>query len=228
MNGVEAKVPSRSRRAAVCAMLCGACVAAWWLVAMPMHRKVSEANVQLQQARASADGMERGRADMEVITTALETMPQRLEAVRTMTEISGDSTRIYDTIRKMAAERKVRIVRSEPSRGRVTSKSGEVPQGEVTGSGMQVVGGYEQIAMFIHDCETRLGATKVIEFTIQPEVDPRKRASDLVSANIEMEHLRLTWGDEVAASKKNAGPQKHATSSKPKDAHKAGESQGGK
>lgn len=178
--------------------------------------KVNE-HEQIQQIAATANGGN---------VVILKTAESKATDLAVWAHRSGDQTRLYDDFRVIAKARAVRIERIEPSVTRVvTLQWPEVAPPEVApgavpvippkrpdaqsfGYRLEVTGTYENVARFINDCETTMGASRVSSFRIAPSAGTVSSGGAIVSASIETSHLKLPEVDGMLKSgttKKEAG-----------------------
>lgn len=181
-------------RAAIAA---GVACAAWYLVIRPLEESLTQARgtladcsnrLAIHQASMAAE------PDLDALDRELS-----LKA-RTLSEYSskwGDSGSLYESFRVLARRTNVRLERVEP-RG-VSPIPGTQRNarsaGDVMNYSLELSGSYEEIAAFLAECNTSLGASKVTSFRLAP-LNRRASSGDaLLSAAVDTMHIRLEVPD---------------------------------
>jgi len=196
--------PSEQRlvRAGVCAaVIC----AAWYATVRPMEQGLMKRGALLSKAMGELEASVHTTAAEPPLDDAMAQLIAQATALNQWTAKSGDAGRLYEAFRALAAEHSIRIERIEPSGSRTIQRAAAAPglpapsPGEVFGYTLEVVGAYEDIALFLYSCEARLGASKIISFRIAPAFTPgttplgtSPEGPSQLSATIETSHLRVT------------------------------------
>jgi len=176
------------------AALCA--VALWNFTVRPVHQRISSKSVALSAASAEVLQQEAaaGRGEeLGDVTAALER--RRREMYENVT-LSGDATRVYESVRKLAARARVSIERVEPTTPRQVARGGRhsenEPRGETFGYALEVVGSYGAIAAFMDACERELGVAKVCGARLGTTGTTPAGQEPVLTATVETVHLKLT------------------------------------
>ncbi len=171
-----------------------------------LERPQALALVQKRADLASAQGKVGDVADIDGVMTRLESQvaatSESINALKKADAVSGASSRLYDSLNKLANSHGVRIIRLDPTGLRQLSPA-SIPnaaviqdqtlanqplRGEVQGYRMTVHGSYQSVAEFIHACEHDLGTSRIMSFRVSPIPDSTRGE---VEADIESNHLRF-------------------------------------
>jgi hypothetical protein len=167
----------------------------WNFVARPMEGRLAVQQVAYAstiRAISEFEASESGTADVGPVITA---MKARRDAIYAWTSKSGDMTRLYEAMRRIASQHKVRIERIEPTAVRASGPRPDAgskdPSAEVFGYTVELTGTYEAVASFAAACDSQLGATKVVNVRIAAAGPSAAGAAATVSAVVETMHLKL-------------------------------------
>lgn len=169
-------------------------VAAWFLLVRPLEQKVSFQQRALATSQREIEQFESASLAEGELEPAIRDMSDRLGTMYHWAQVSGDSGKLYEAIRKLAAASKVRIERIEPSASRQVTKgqpAAHEPTVETTGYTVEVTGTYEAIATFAEACATQVGASRVNGLRIAANAPTKEGEAPILSGSIETSHLRL-------------------------------------
>lgn len=176
-----------------------AAAGAWALVVRPFNARLASARVELEavrlESRSIRESLERESTPARV---SIESVTDHTQSLQELCDRSGDSSRVYDLIGRIAKEHDVRIERMEPKRVNIPAlalgnqraakkdatkgapKSKELPSVVGFGFSIDASGSYGSLASLIDAIEHDLGMSKVIGIRLAPvraaDGSPRVRA----------------------------------------------------
>ncbi|CAG1008070.1 hypothetical protein PHYC_03515 [Phycisphaerales bacterium] len=168
---------------------------AWFMLVRPLEQRVAVQQRALASAQREIEQFESATLAEGELPPAIRDMQERLDALYDWARASGDSGRLYESLRRLAAISRVRIERIEPTVARQITK-GQFTASETTvdssGYIVEVTGAYEAIAAFTDACATQIGASRVSSLRVSTSAPTPNGEAPILNASIETSHLRLT------------------------------------
>jgi hypothetical protein len=208
------------------ALIAGAiCAGAWYAGVRPLERSLAaKAEAALAMEVSLAAASEPG-ADAATLPAEAARLEGSLRTATAWCESVTDAGQVYNALTRLAGEHSVTLARIDPSgtrevivagadaqqaapaRRRRTSQNTQAssrgPAPEMIMYRMSARGSYENVTAFIADCETALGASKVLSFSVRPAPEA---GAGIVEAEVETGHLKVPkTKKEEPAAKKEAG-----------------------
>lgn len=172
-----------------------AAAGAWALVVRPFNARLESAQSELDAVRLESRSI---REALELESTparvSIESVTDHTLTLQELCDRSGDSSRIYDLVGRIAQEHDVRIERMEPKRVNIPAlsssnlraakkgapKGKELPSVVGYGFSIEASGSYGSLASLIDAIEHDLGMSKVMGIRLAPtraaDGSPRVRA----------------------------------------------------
>ncbi|GJQ28517.1 MAG: hypothetical protein HBSAPP03_04010 [Phycisphaerae bacterium] len=179
-------------RAAVAAL---AACAAWALLVRPLERRASAEQARLATSLRELEQIESNAESVADLAPAIESMRGQLGDLYAWASISGDTGRLYESLRRLATASGVRLERIEPAAARQAVRAGARQPHEVAvetaGYTVDITGTYAAIAEFVHACEHQLGATRLGALRVSATAPSPSGQASILSATIETIHVRL-------------------------------------
>lgn len=191
--------PNTRARLVECALAVGVVTTGWHFLLKPAERALAQDRERLstEQTQVSdAEGLTSSVATIEADSAKAEATVKSLSAAQ---GVSAVSSRLYDSVNRLAASHAVKVLRLDPTglhqvsppQNRVGPQTA-AQRGEVQEYRITVQGSYQSVASFIHACEHSLGTSAITRFRIIPVADSPRGD---VEATVETAHLRFLDAD---------------------------------
>jgi hypothetical protein len=171
----------------------------WFFLVQPMERAQAARQSRLEGMRRELDQFNEDAAKREDPAGKLASYDELIASSTAWAAASGDQTRLYDAIRKLADAHDVRLDRVDPSGPRLdrSARRGQPDsdasfRADVQSYRLQVRGSYAHVARFIGSLGSDLGATRVLSFKLSPAGGGERDQPGMVDAEIQTAHLKLS------------------------------------
>ncbi|HYF15512.1 MAG TPA: hypothetical protein VD971_10630 [Phycisphaerales bacterium] len=210
------------------ALVAGAiCAGGWYAGVRPLERSLAAKAEAMHAMEVSLAAANEPGADAERLPREAARLEASFTGAKAWCESVTDPGQVYNALTRLASEHSVTLARIDPSgtrdvivastdsqqaptarrrRGNQTAQaSARGPVPEIIMYRLSARGAYENVCAFIADCETSLGASKVLSFSMRPALGA---GAGVVEAEIETGHLKMppTKKEEAAAKQKQGTP----------------------
>lgn len=195
VKSVESAASKRLAQSLLAGVVVGAL---WFFLVQPLERAQAARETRLEDMRREIEQFNEDAAKREDPLGKLAAYEDLIASSTAWAAASGDQTRLYDAIRKLADAHGVRLDRVDPSGARMDRNARRSPAGsdasfraEVQSYRLAVTGTYAQVSRFIGALGTDLGATRVLSFKLSPSTSTVRDQPGMVDAEVQTAHLKL-------------------------------------
>lgn len=185
------------------AIVAGIACAAWYIAIRPLEDALAQSRGLLGDSTRRLAIHQASIADEPNLDAFESELTATAKSLSEFTAASADAGVLYESFRALARRTGVRLERVEP-RGVApipTARNTRSP-GEVLAYSLELSGTYEEIAAFLAECTSTLGASKVASFRLAPLNRRNASGQPLLSAAVDTTHIRLDVPDRPT----NAAP----------------------
>jgi Tfp pilus assembly protein PilO len=186
--------PKLKARALECLLAAGVVGAGWYFLLRPAEKALAEQREELRRVRAQVEDAAGLTESVPRIEQDAKAAEDTLKLLHSAEGVATVSSRLYDSVNRLASSNGVKVIRLDPTGLRPVSAApragaaAEPLRAEVQEYRISVQGKYQSVANFVHACEHSLGTSAVTRFRVSPIPDSTKGD---VEATVETAHLRV-------------------------------------